>query len=103
MADWLAPGCGPANFEKAREPAPRPPIVFPADGTLPTLFERELPLLAASRETALDRFGRPGKGNDRVKIEGLVGCARRNYMVPVPVFDSFAALNVHWLPAAPSL
>jgi len=26
---------------------------------------------------------------------GLVGYARRNYMVPVPVFDSFAALNVH--------
>jgi transposase len=42
-----------------------------------------------------DRFGRPAKGNDKGKVEGLVGFARRNFMVPVPVFDSFAALNVH--------
>ena len=42
-----------------------------------------------------DRFGRPGKGNDKGKVEGLVGYARRNFMVPVPVFDSFAALNAH--------
>ena len=26
-----------------------------------------------------DRFGRPGKGNDKGKVEGLVGYARRNY------------------------
>ena len=26
----------------------------------------------------LDRFGRPGKGNDKGKVEGLVGYARRN-------------------------
>jgi transposase len=31
-----------------------------------------------------DRFGRPGKGNDKGKVEGLVGFARRNYLVPVP-------------------
>ena len=43
----------------------------------------------------LDRFGRPAKGNDKGKVEGLVGYARRNFMVPVPVFDSFAALNAH--------
>ena len=44
-----------------------------------------------------DRFGRPGKGNDKGKVEGLVGFARRNFMVPVPVFDSFEALNAHLL------
>ena len=31
-----------------------------------------------------DRFGRPAKGNDKGKVEGLVGFARRNFMVPVP-------------------
>ncbi len=42
-----------------------------------------------------DRFGRPGKGNDKGKVEGLVGFARRNFMVPVPAFESFEALNAH--------
>jgi transposase len=41
----------------------------------------------------LDRFGRPGKGNDKGKVEGLVGYARRNFLVPVPVCASFAELN----------
>ncbi len=40
-----------------------------------------------------DRFGRPGKGNDKGKVEGLVGLIRRNYLVPVPHAASFAALN----------
>src|SRR5207237_8204915 len=40
-----------------------------------------------------DRFGRPGKGNDKGKVEGLVGPIRRNYLVPVPRAASFAALN----------
>jgi transposase len=40
-----------------------------------------------------DRFGRPGKGNDKGKVEGLVGYARRNFMVPVPVADSFETFN----------
>ena len=31
-----------------------------------------------------DRFVRPGKGNDKGKVEGLVGFVRRNYLVPVP-------------------
>ena len=44
-----------------------------------------------------DRFGRPGKGNDKGKVEGLVGYARRNFLVPVPVIDSFEALNAHLL------
>ncbi len=43
----------------------------------------------------LDRFGRPGKGNDKGKVEGLVGYARRNFLVPVPVVPSFAVLNAH--------
>ena len=28
-----------------------------------------------------DRFGRPGKGNDKGKVEGLVGFIRRNFLV----------------------
>jgi transposase len=40
-----------------------------------------------------DRFGRPGKGNDKGKVEGLVGLIRRNYLVPLPHAVSFAALN----------
>jgi transposase len=43
----------------------------------------------------LDRFGRPGKGNDKGKAEGLVGYARRNFLVPIPVVASFAELNAH--------
>ena len=42
-----------------------------------------------------DRFGRPGKGNDKSKVEGLVGYMRRNFLVPVPSFESFDALNAH--------
>ena len=40
-----------------------------------------------------DRFGRPGKGNDKGKVEGLVGYARRNFFVPVPRVASWDALN----------
>jgi len=40
-----------------------------------------------------DRFGRPGKGNDKGKVEGLVGFIRRNYLVPVPHVESFEVLN----------
>jgi len=43
-----------------------------------------------------DRFGRPGKGNDKGKVEGLVGYTRRNFMTPLPVADSFAALNARF-------
>ena len=42
-----------------------------------------------------DRFGRPGKGNDKGKVEGLVGYARRNFLVPIPSFESFEALNAY--------
>jgi transposase len=40
-----------------------------------------------------DRFGRPGKGNDKGKVEGLVKYARLNFMTPLPVAASFEALN----------
>lgn len=40
-----------------------------------------------------DRFGRPGKGNDKGKVEGLVGYSRRNFLVPVPQVASFEELN----------
>ena len=46
-----------------------------------------------------DRFGRPGKGNDKGKVEGLVGYVRRNFMTPLPVADSFEALNARLLDA----
>jgi len=42
-----------------------------------------------------DRFGRPGKGNDKGKVEGLVGYVRRNCLVPIPVVASLAELNAH--------
>ena len=31
-----------------------------------------------------DRFGRPGKGNDKGKVEGLVKYARANFLTPIP-------------------
>lgn len=43
-----------------------------------------------------DRYGRPGKGNDKGSVEGLVGWARRNFMVPLPQFASWDAFNA-WL------
>ena len=42
-----------------------------------------------------DRYGRPGRGNDKGKAEGLVGYARRNFLVPIPSFESFDALNAY--------
>ena len=43
-----------------------------------------------------DKFARPAKGNEKGKVEGLIGYVRRNYLVPIPRFDSFDALNA-WL------
>jgi len=40
-----------------------------------------------------DRFGRPGKGNDKGHVEGTIGFGRRNFLVPMPRFESFEALN----------
>jgi transposase len=45
-----------------------------------------------------DRYGRPGKGNDKGAVEGLVGWARRNFMVPLPRFASWEDFN-GWLEA----
>jgi hypothetical protein len=42
-----------------------------------------------------DKFGRPAKGNDKGKVEGLVGYARRNFMVPIPRVSSWDELNAH--------
>ena len=50
-----------------------------------------------------DRFGRPGKGNDKGKVEGLVGYARRNFLVPIPVFESFEALLRAYKPRAAAI
>ena len=41
-----------------------------------------------------DRFGRPGKGNDKGNVEGLVGYSRRNFMVPTPDFATWEAFNL---------
>lgn len=43
-----------------------------------------------------DRYGRPGKGNDKGSVEGLIGWARRNFMVPLPRFASWDDFNA-WL------
>jgi transposase len=40
-----------------------------------------------------DRFGRPGKGNDKGKVEGLVKYARANFMTPIPIAPNYEALN----------
>jgi transposase len=40
-----------------------------------------------------DRFGRPGKGNDKGKVEGLVKYSRANFLTPVPHAPSIEALN----------
>lgn len=44
-----------------------------------------------------ERFGRPGKGNDKGAAENLVGYARRNFLVPVPRMGSWEELNVYLL------
>jgi transposase len=44
-----------------------------------------------------EKFGRPGKGNDKGKVEGLVGYARRNFMVPRPRYATWEEFNAHLL------
>jgi transposase len=44
-----------------------------------------------------EKFGRPGKGNDKGKVEGLVGYARRNFMVPRPRYATWEEFNTHLL------
>jgi hypothetical protein len=40
-----------------------------------------------------EKFGRPAKGNDKGKVEGIVGYARRNFMVPIPQVGSWEEWN----------
>ena len=40
-------------------------------------------------------FCRVGRGNEKGVVENLVGYGRRNFLVPVPEFGSFAELNAH--------
>jgi transposase len=40
-------------------------------------------------------FCRVARGNEKGHVESLVGFGRRNFLVPVPSFDSFAELNAH--------
>ena len=40
-----------------------------------------------------ERFGRPGKGNDKGKVEALVKFARRSQLTPVPRVASIDDLN----------
>ena len=40
-------------------------------------------------------FCRVARGNEKGHVESLVGFGRRNFMVPVPSFASFADLNAH--------
>jgi transposase len=49
----------------------------------------------ASHYLFASKFGRPAKGNDKGKVEGLVGYARRNFMVPVPQVSNWEELNAH--------
>ena len=41
------------------------------------------------------RFGRPGRGNDKGKVENLVGFARKNFLVAAPSFADFDELNLY--------
>jgi transposase len=40
-------------------------------------------------------FANVARGNEKGGVENLVGYVRRNFMVPVPNFESFEALNAH--------
>jgi hypothetical protein len=44
-------------------------------------------------------FCTPGQGHEKGRVEGGVGFARRNFMVPIPEADSFAELNAFLLAA----
>jgi transposase len=40
-----------------------------------------------------EKFARVRKGSDKGSVEGLVGFARRNFLVPIPHFESYEDLN----------
>src|SRR6266571_5370570 len=54
---------------------------------------RRLDRVLLSHYLFAHRFCRVGRGNEKGHVEGLVGYGRRNFMVPVPSFASFAELN----------
>jgi len=49
-----------------------------------------------------DRFGRPGKGNDKGKVEGMVGYTRRNFVVENPSLPALMISIAIWLNNAAS-
>ena len=60
--------------------------------------ERELTraFLALKSHYLFDhRFCRVARGNEKGHVENLVGYGRRNFLVPVPSFESFEELNEH--------
>ena len=60
--------------------------------------ERELTrefLRLQSHHLFSHRFCRVARGNEKGHVENLVGYGRRNFLVPVPSFGSFAELNEH--------
>lgn len=46
------------------------------------------------------RFCNPGSANEKGGVEGVIGYVRRNFLVPVPVVESFEELNEHLLRAS---
>jgi transposase len=42
-------------------------------------------------------FCTPAQGHEKGQVEHSIGFVRRNFLVPVPVLDSFAVLNAHLL------
>jgi transposase len=65
-------------------------IVGPTERTLTREFLR-----LQSHFLFAYRFCRVARGNEKGHVENLVGYARRNFLVPVPSFASFAELNAH--------
>ncbi len=60
--------------------------------------ERELTesfLALRSHYLFKSRFCNVARGNEKGVVEGLVGYARRNFLVPIPSFPSWEALNVY--------
>ncbi len=57
-------------------------------------LQREF-LRLASHFLFAHHFCRVGRGNEKGHVENLVGYGRRNFLVPVPSFSSFAELNAH--------
>ena len=51
------------------------------------LWERPAPAYRRGAYLFEDRFS-PGRGNEKGKVEGLVGYARRNFLVPIVTMRS---------------